>query len=191
MPTYQIIDVLPDHNTLIHQIAEMLVEGFRRTAPGAWPDLESGIQEVQESLTPERISRVAVDERGVALGWIGGIPTYDTHAWELHPLIVHPDRQRQGIGRALVVDLEAQVLARGGITIYLGSDDSIAQTSIGGIDLCPNVLEHLLQIQNRDDHAFSFYRKCGYVIVGVIPDAGSMGEPDILLAKRLVPFKKA
>jgi aminoglycoside 6'-N-acetyltransferase I len=30
-----------------------------------------------------------------------------------------------------------------------------------------------------------FYRKLGFVIVGVVPDANGPGKPDILMAKRV------
>ena len=60
-------------------------------------------------MAPGKICRVALDEAGAVLGWVGGIPGYGGNVWELHPLVVRPDRQRQGIGRALVADLEAQV----------------------------------------------------------------------------------
>jgi aminoglycoside 6'-N-acetyltransferase I len=104
-----------------------------------------------------RISLVAVDNQGTAVGWIGGIKHYRGHAWELHPLVVRPDQQRRGIGRRLVCALERRVLELGGRTIYLGTDDEQNQTSIGGIDLYPNVWEHVRNITNLRDHPYEFY----------------------------------
>lgn len=181
----QIIDLKPDDSTLIEQVAAIVVAGFREHAPDAWPDLQSAREEVHESFTPERISRVAVDEHGQALGWIGGISQYRGHVWELHPLVVRPDQQRRGIGRALVVDLEAQVRQRGGLTILLGSDDEENMTSLGGVDLYPDVLDHLSSIRNLRDHPYTFYQRVGFSIVGCIPDANGWGKPDLMLAKRV------
>jgi aminoglycoside 6'-N-acetyltransferase I len=141
------------------------------------------LQEVRESFGEGRISRVAVDQAGNVLGWIGGISEYGGNVWELHPLVVRPDRQRQGIGRALIADLEAQVRARGGFTIQLGTDDVTNMTSLGGANLYPNVLEHLLNIRNLRGHPYEFYLKVGFSIVGVIPDANGPGKPDIYMAK--------
>src|SRR5262245_34149768 len=129
----QIIDLMPTDETAIQQTAELLVEGFKDMAPAAWPTLESALQEVQESFGEGRLSRIAVDETGAVLGWIGGIRAYNGNVWELHPLVVRPDRQREGIGRALVADLEELVRARGGYTIQLGSDDETNMTSLSGI----------------------------------------------------------
>jgi aminoglycoside 6'-N-acetyltransferase I len=179
----QIIDLTPTNETAIQQIAHILVEGFKAMAPDAWPTLESALEEVQESFGKGRLSRVAIDEDGVVLGWIGGIEMYDGNVWELHPLVVRPDRHRQGIGRALVADLEEQVRARGAFTIQLGSDDETNMTSLSGINLYPNPLEHLLNIRNLRGHPYEFYQKCGFVIVGVLPDANGPGKPDIFLAK--------
>jgi aminoglycoside 6'-N-acetyltransferase I len=120
---------------------------------------------------------------GAVLGWVGGISAYDGNVWELHPLVVRPDCQRRGIGRALVADLEEQVRARGGFTIQLGTDDETDMTSLSGINLYPNVLEHLLNIRNLRDHPYEFYQKCGFVIVGALPDANGPGKPDIFMAK--------
>jgi aminoglycoside 6'-N-acetyltransferase I len=83
----------------------------------------------------------------------------------------------------LIADLEAQVRARGGTTIYLGSDDEDNMTSLSGIDLYPNVWEHIARIRNLKGHPYEFYQKQGYVITGVIPDANGPGKPDILMAK--------
>src|SRR5262245_35351452 len=118
----KIITLQPDNEPLIHQAAQLLVDAFREHWPDAWPTLEEGLKEVHEMLETERICRVAVDNEGYLLGVIGGIPTYDGHVWELHPLAVQPNRQGQGIGRALVEDLEEQVRARNGLTITLGTD---------------------------------------------------------------------
>lgn len=181
----QIIDLRPDASALIEQVAAMLVAGFRESAPDAWPDLASARDEVHDSFGPERISRVAVDEQAQALGWIGGSSQYDGHVWELHPLVVRPDQQRRGIGRALVADLEAQVRQRGGLTLLLGSDDQHNQTSLGGVDLYPNVLDHLANIRNLRDHPYTFYQRLGFTIVGCVPDANGPGKPDIILAKRV------
>jgi aminoglycoside 6'-N-acetyltransferase I len=181
----QIIDLDPADENAIQQIATMLVEGFREHWPDAWPDMESALKEVRESFSPDRISRAAIDEDGTVLGWIGGIEQYDGHVWELHPLIVKPGRQGQGIGRSLVLDLESCVRERGGLAIMLGSDDDDNQTSLSGVDLYPNLWEHIAKIRNLRGHPYEFYQKLGYVIVGVVPDANGPGKPDILMAKRV------
>ncbi|CAA9550394.1 MAG: weak similarity to aminoglycoside N(6')-acetyltransferase [uncultured Thermomicrobiales bacterium] len=93
-------DLRPNDEPAIQQVAALLVAGFREFAPDAWPNLDAALEEVRESFGPERISRVARDERGVTVGWIGGIRQYDGNVWELHPLVVRPDRQGRGIGRA-------------------------------------------------------------------------------------------
>lgn len=181
----QIIDLTLENQSLIHQCAQLLVDGFTVMAPDGWPTLESGLEEVGECLEPGYICRVAVDESGAAVGWIGGRPAYNGNVWELHPLVVRPDQQRQGIGRALVQDLEVQVKARGGLTISLGTDDQNDLTSLGGVDLYPDPLAHLRQIRNLHGHPFEFYQKLGFVLIGVLPDANGFGKPDIFMAKRV------
>ena len=140
---------LSNDATTIDAVAALLVAGFANHWSDALPDHESAVAEVRESLEPGRISRVAVDEDGTVVGWIGGLHEYAL-VWELHPLVVRADRQRQGVGRALVQDLEAQVAARGGLTLRLGTDDENNQTSLGGVDLYPNVWEHIATISNLD-----------------------------------------
>jgi aminoglycoside 6'-N-acetyltransferase I len=176
-------DLTDDDTVAVEQAASLLVSGFAQLAPSAWPDLESARAEVREALDPGRICRVAVDEQGIVLGWIGGIAEYDGNVWELHPLVVRPDRQGQGIGRALVIDFEAQARARGGLTIWLGTDDEEDMTSLAGMNLFPNPLDHLANISNLRRHPYEFYQKLGYVIAGVLPDANGLGKPDIFMAK--------
>jgi aminoglycoside 6'-N-acetyltransferase I len=180
-----IIDLRPDDEQAIQQAAALLVEGFRQHWPDAWPDMDSALKEVREMLAADRLCRAAIDQDGTLLGWIGGIPQYDGNVWELHPLVVKPDRQGQGIGRALVADLEDRVHERGGLTITLGTDDEDGMTTLAGIDLYPNVWEHIARIKNLRGHPYEFYQKLGYVITGVMPDANGPGKPDILMSKRV------
>jgi aminoglycoside 6'-N-acetyltransferase I len=181
-----IVDLHADNEAAILQVASLLVEDFSTDFPGAWPDLESALVEVRKSFAPGRISRVALAEDGTVLGWIGGISQYDGRVWELHPLVVRVSHRGQGIGRALVADLEERVRERGGLTITLGTDDIFDQTTLSGINLFPHVWEHLAHIRNLKHHPYEFYQKLGYVIVGVVPDANGLGKPDILMAKSLV-----
>ena len=167
----------------IEQVAGILVAGFAEHWPGSWPDLEAARAAVRASFGADRISRVAVDEHGAVVGWIGGMAEYGGHVWQLDPLVVRPDSQGRGIGQALVADFEAQVRSRGGLTIWLGSDDVDGMTSLAGVDLFPHVLDHLARIRNLRRHPFEFYQKLGYAIVGALPDANGLGKPDIFLAK--------
>ncbi|HZM20755.1 MAG TPA: GNAT family N-acetyltransferase [Anaerolineales bacterium] len=179
--------ISPTHEKehLIQQAAQLMVDAFREHWPDAWPTLEDGLQEVNEMLVPERICRVAVDEEGNLLGMIGGIPQYDGHVWELHPLAVQPNIQGQGIGRALVEDFEEQVRLRGGLTITLGSDDEDSMTSLSNVNLYENLWDQVKNIRNFKGHPFEFYQKMGYVITGVVIDANGVGKPDILMSKRV------
>jgi aminoglycoside 6'-N-acetyltransferase I len=181
----RIVDLSSVNEASIQQAAALLVEGFKDDWPEAWPDMEAALNEVRESLAEGRISRVALDADSQVLGWIGGVPHYDGNVWELHPLVVHSDYRGQGIGRALVVDLERQVRARRGLTLWVGTDDESGMTSLAGVDLYPNVLKHLAKIQNLKGHPYEFYQKLGFAIVGVMPDANGWGKPDIYLAKRV------
>lgn len=180
-PLFSICDL---DGKVIRQAAELLFEGFREDWPEAWPDMDAALREVHEALGEGRLARVALDGSGAVLGWIGGIPSYGTKVWELHPLVVRPELQRRGIGRALVADLEERVVERGGLTLWLGTDDESGMTSLSGVDLYPNVLEHLANIRNLRGHPYDFYQRLGFSIVGVMPDANGPGKPDIYMAKR-------
>jgi len=181
----KIITLSSNNHHLIQQAAQLLVDAFCEHWPDAWPTFEEGLEEIHEMLETERICRVAVDEEGNLLGIIGGIPGYDGHVWELHPLAVQPSMQGQGIGRALVEDFEEQVRLKDGLTITLGSDDEDNMTSLSGVDLYENLWEKIRDIRNLKNHPFEFYQKLGYVITGIVPDANGVGKPDILMAKRV------
>lgn len=167
------------------QLAQVLVDAFAESWPTAWPTLADALEELEDFNDPQRICRAAVDDGGRVVGWIGGIPEYDGNVWELHPLAVAPPFQGLGIGRALVLDFEAQVRARGGGLVMLGSDDENGMTSLAGQDLFPDPLQKLAAIQAVKAHPFVFYQKMGYALIGVVPDANGPGKPDILMGKRI------
>ncbi|MDP8923113.1 MAG: GNAT family N-acetyltransferase [Chloroflexota bacterium] len=182
----RITDLRAEDDDAVRQVARLLVDGFREFWPDAWPTLDDALQEVRESFGEGRLSRVAYADDGIVLGWIGGIRQYDGHVWELHPLVVAESVRRRGIGRALVADLEARARERGGLTLWVGTDDESNQTSLAGADLYDDLPGRLRTIRNLAGHPYEFYQRVGFTIVGVMPDANGIGRPDIFLAKRLV-----
>ena len=146
--------------------------------------------EVKRMLSSKRIALAAIaknpqDESLSVIGIIGAIPQYGVTGWELHPLAVLKAYQGRGIGRLLVETLEREVLCRGGVMLYLGSDDETGTTSLYGADLYDDTFGKLANIQNIGGHPYPFYEKLGYKIVGVFPDANGIGKPDIWMAKRI------
>ena len=95
---------LQDKKQII-QTAQILFDAFQENWPDAWETLAEAQEEVEESFEDGRISRIAVDDNGDVMGWIGGLYEY-AKVWELHPLAVAPTKQGMGIGRALVADFE-------------------------------------------------------------------------------------
>ena len=181
---FSIIDLSAANPKHIEQAARLLFEAFSDRA-AAWPDIESARREVEESLDPGKISRVAIDDEQQVLGWIGGQPQYDGAVWELHPLVVAPHVRRRGVGRALVQDLERIVVERGALTLWLGSDDEIDETSLSRVDLYDDLPAKLASFKSGGDHPADFYRSLSFSIVGVMPDANGRGKPDIFFAKRI------
>lgn len=178
----QIIQLTPAMTTAAYQAAQLLHHVF---APqGSWETLAGAVEEVEEMLTSERIVLAAMVNEEV-VGWVGGIPEYHGNVWELHPLVVKPEWQRQGIGSRLVRAFEQQVKQRGAFTIMLGSDDTHNQTSLGGVDLYVNLWEQIRDMRNVNGHPYEFYQKLGYTVIGVMPDANGPGKPDIFLGKRI------
>ena len=179
----------PDDQDVRERLAELLVEGFRDFAPDAWPTIEEARETVAECVSAGPILVAHIDggiaciDGGIA-GWVGARPTY-SRVWELHPMVVDPACQRGGVGRALVAAIERVVADRGAMTLVLGSDDEVGLTSLFGVDLYPDPLVHLARLEDRGGHPFAFYRKCGFAVVGVTPDANGPGLHDIHMAKRV------
>ncbi len=181
----RIVDLTAADAGLIDQVASVLIDGFVDTGSTSWRTRADALETVHESLGADRMSRVALDDGGMVAGWIGGLATYDGRVWELHPLVVRRNRRLQGVGRALVADFEVCVRERGGSTIYLGTDDENGRTNIGGRELYPDPLRAAANVASTAQHPLEFYRKLGFVVVGLLPDANGFGKPDIFMAKRV------
>ncbi len=170
----QIIDLTSHNGPAVRQAAELVAELIPPQQP-----IDEARANVQDCLAPGKVARMVMED-DTLVGWTGGREVYAGHLWELHPLVVRRERQRQGIGQALVADLEEHVRARGAHTVMVAADYE------QGIDLYANVLEHLRGIKNVHAYQYEFYERCGYVIVGVRPDAS--GFSNIYMAKRIVPL---
>jgi aminoglycoside 6'-N-acetyltransferase I len=179
----QIADLAEQPNAVLEQAATLLVQGFDE--PRGWPTVELARDEVA-TVMRDGFARAMVDGN-VVLGWIGGLPEYGGRVWELHPMVVRREYRRQGIGRALVTAFEAEASRRGALTATLGTDDDSGMTSLTGADLYSDVPRHIAELRDLGrGHPFLFYRKLGYVVTGVMPDANGRGRPDIYMSKHLL-----
>lgn len=177
-----IVDLKDQPGSLREQAAVLLVEHFDE--PRGWPTLESARREV-EQVIGDGFVRAALDARQL-IGWIGGLPQYNGRVWELHPMVVHKEHRRRGTGRALVAEFEAECVRRGAFTVTLGTDDDSYMTSLSRVDLYIDLPRHLAELHDLGRcHPFLFYRKLGYVVSGVLPDANGPGRPDIFMSKRV------
>jgi aminoglycoside 6'-N-acetyltransferase I len=180
---FTIEDLTAGDSARIEGSARLLHAAF---APlGVWTTISEARQEVMDSIAPDRISRVAIAAEGVVIGWIGAIREYDGLVWQLHPIVVDEARRKRGVGRALILDLEALLIARGGMTLWAGSDDLAGETSLGEIDLYSALPHAFGEVRSWGRHPLPFYRRLGFHVIGVMPDANGPGRPDIFLGKRL------
>jgi aminoglycoside 6'-N-acetyltransferase I len=168
----------------VDETAVLLYQAFKdRTA--TWPDVPSARSTVLESMDAGKISRIALGDSEKVIGWIGAIPIYDGHVWEIHPIVVATEHRRSGVGRALIRDLENLARDKGALTLWAGSDDENHETSLSSIDLYVDLSAAIREIKNLKRHPYEFFLKAGFRIVGVMPDANGPGKPDIFLAKRV------
>jgi len=141
-------------------------------------------KEVIECMADEMIMVSAVMDDELA-GWTGARPQYDGNVWELHPMVVDEKYRGRGIGRKLVESLEDEIKKLGGLTIYCGSDDEDFKTSLSEPDIYTGLWDRIKNVENYDRHPYEFYKKCGFQIIGVMPDANGRRRPDIILGKRI------
>lgn len=118
------------------QAAAVLNSALLGISP-AYRELSLAFEEVKCAAGDSDRVAFAALRGGRVIGWIGAIRSYGGHAWELHPLVVDPASQRQGVGRALVSALEQHAAAQGATTLFLGTDDEFGGTNLFGRDPYP------------------------------------------------------
>lgn len=165
----------PDYNRQASNI-------LKRAFPHCYGDCAE--DEISKCMESDRVA-IGMTSGDTLLGFVGAIPQYGTTAWELHPLAVDENFRSQGIGRKLCDALEKVLKEKGCITLYLGCDDENESTTLSGCNIFEDTFNKIENIRNIKRHPYEFYRKIGYKIVGVIPDANGIGKPDIMMAKSL------
>jgi aminoglycoside 6'-N-acetyltransferase I len=175
---------IDDSPELIENAAAMLHATFKNLGKNAWPTYESALVEVQECIQKPNIA-IGLRAHGKLLGWVGIRPMYEK-VWELHPLVVESQYQKKGYGRELVKQIECLAKNMGLTGLVLGTDDENFSTSLAQSDLTKeNIFSEMTNIKNIKNHPYEFYEKCGYSIVGVIPNANGKHKPDIWMWKNL------
>lgn len=176
----KIIPLSLESEKYLEQCAVLLTDNFPD-----FSNIEIANNVIVNSVDESKISIIAVNEEDNVLGWICGVEQYNANVWEIQPIVVNKEYQRKGIGKLLICEFEKLVALREGRTIILGIQDENNGTTLSGKDIYPNIFKQLENIKNLNNHAYEFYLKLGYKIVGVIPDSNGFGKPDILMAKRV------
>ena len=176
----KLVDLATQPEAVRDQAARLLHERFNHS--NGWPSLAAARKEVAQVLRAG-FARGLLEE-ATLLGWVGGLPEYGGKVWELHPLVVREASERRGLGTALVAGFEAEAAARGALTLTLGTDDDAGITSLADADLYADIPRHIAELRDLGrHHPFLFYRKLGFVVTGVMPDASGPGRPDIYMSK--------
>ena len=166
----------------ITQAEKMLIETFPGT--GMWPDLDekTAEEELNECIKSENIC-IGIKIKNKLIGWVCLRPMYKK-TWELHPMLIKTEFQGKGYGKILIKELEKLAQKKGIIGMMVGSDDETNKTSLSAKEITEeNILDEIRNIKNYKNHPYEFYKKCGFIIAGVFPNANGPGKPDIWLWK--------
>ena len=189
MGEFKAIDLKPEDTQLIQQTAQVAYEASQSISKIWLPSLEDAIEEVRDSFKAEDgISRVLVKGDTVA-AWVGAFPLFGKVV-EIHPLLVHPAYQKQGLGKRMVTDVIDWAKQRGALTLSVSTSDETQATSLSGVNLYENPGEAIANFHMLKPHPVGFWLKMGFSIIGVLPDVDGRGIPSILLAQPLQPSVK-
>lgn len=179
----RILHGLPEEVARRETLVALLLAGLGESGRRGWEGRDAVRAELAAFDGPERVSLVA-EAAGEIVGWAGAIRE-GPGRWQLHGLVVDAPYRGRGVGSRLLEAIEEEAWRRGVLTLWLGSDDDYGGTNIFGVDVYADIPGAIRDLEARKAHPFTFYRKHGYTVVGVIPDATGPGRHDILMAKRL------
>ena len=171
---------------VLEALASLSHSAAQKHSPNWLCNVDAATQELQRASEEGVLTSVATDG-GRPRGWISA-KSRGYGSWEIHPLLVDPAASGRGYGKILVEDIERQIRSHGGISVFLSTSDATNSTNLSDFDLYANPLEALRNISVRDSahgHAYRFWQRVGFTVVGVIPDAEGLGVPSIHLAKKL------
>ncbi len=180
----RVVDIRRDDAFLTDALTELSFAAAARHAPNWLPTLERARATVLDATDAGHIARVLQGEDGVPLGWVAAEHTYSA-VWEIHPLLVGVEHHGRGYGTRLVADIESRIEARGGAVAFVSTSDETESTSLSNVDLYRDPAGALAALDVQPGHALGFWRRVGYTVVGMIPDAEGPGMPSIHLCKRL------
>ncbi len=188
-PRYRIQEICLDDAANMNVLAQFSTDAAKQNSSKWLSTKSDAMKELRQCVIPSNYSRMAT-KNNRPVGWISSFPI-NKLVWEIHPLLIDPDNHGEGIGTHLVKEVEQTLRARGVQTIQVSTTDATNATNLSEKDLYIDPLGELQRLDVRDatiGHAFKFWVRSGYKVVGVIPDAEGIGIPSICLAKRLVPF---
>ena len=167
----------------IIKAAEILYAVFTGGNADQWlKNQKDAFDEVRECIDKPNIC-TGIKTGNELIGWAGIRPMYEK-TWELHPVAIKKEYQGKGYGRALLGEMERIAHWNGIIGLVVGSDDETFGTSLSEKEITgENIFDEIKNIKNHKNHPFEFYIKCGYAIVGIIPNANGLRKPDIWLWK--------
>jgi aminoglycoside 6'-N-acetyltransferase I len=143
---------------------------------------EDAFSEVEECTAEPNIC-IGIKLENELIGWVGIRQMYEI-TWELHPMVIKKEYQGKGYGKKLLKQIEKTANENGIIGLVAGSDDETNRTSLSEKEITgENIFDEIKSIKNNKKHPFEFYTKCGYSIIGIIPNANGQNKPDILLWK--------
>lgn len=173
----------------LNALATLSNAASRQNSPGWLATASDALEELRRCVIDDNLSLMVLKDES-PVGWISAFPI-NKAVWEVHPLLVDPKTHGKGIGTLLVKQVEKILTARGVRTIQVSTSDATNATTLSGKDLYLDLLGELHRLDVRDSkvgHAYQFWVRSGYKVVGVLPDAEGMGVPSICLAKRLISF---
>ena len=179
---YDFCNINESEETII-KAAEILYVTFTGGDENRWlKNQREAFDEVRECVEKPSIC-IGIKAGNELAGWAGIRPMYEK-TWELHPMVIKKECQGKGYGRALLGEMERLARLNGIIGLVVGSDDETDSTSLSEKEITGvNIFEEIKNIKNYKNHPFEFYIKCGFAIVGIIPNANGPRKPDIWLWK--------